>query len=36
MSPARLATLAVLAMLAITGAFWLSTQRHRPRDTEIG
>ena len=36
MSPARLAALAGLALVAIAGAFWLSAQRSLPRDNGVG
>lgn len=36
MSPARLAAIAVAALLAIGGAWWLSTQRHLERAVESG
>jgi len=36
MSPARLAAIAAAALLAISGAWWLSTQRHLERAVETG
>lgn len=36
MNPARLAAIAAAALLAISGAWWLSTQRHLERAVEAG